>query len=170
MDLKVIMIGMCPYHTAKNGIPVADGLLMGCSKTGILQPSLDKFYDGLKIEFDKQELDIVRNPNVAYLAKGGVLMLNAALTTEINKAGSLIEYLFEHVFQYEDAPIIFLGKDAARYKKLVGPMKWSFVLPHPASAAYKQSDWDTEGVFTKVNKLIKEYNNYEIQWLDIMPF
>ena len=177
-DLKVIMIGMCPYHTAKNGVPVADGLLMGCSKTGQLQPSLDKFYDGLKTEFETKEIDFVRNPDVSYLAKQGVLMLNAALTTEINKAGShiaiwkpLIEHLFEHVFQYEDAPVVFLGKDAARYKKLIGPMKWSFVLSHPASAAYKQSDWDTEGIFTKVNKLIKEHNNYEIDWLDlILPF
>ena len=176
-ELKVIMIGMCPYHTAKNGVPVADGLLMGCSKTKQLQPSLEKFYDGLKTEFDRKEIDFIRNPDVSYLANQGVLMLNAALTTEINKAGShiaiwkpLIEHLFEHVFQYEGAPVIFLGKDAARYSKLVGPMKWSFVLSHPASAAYKQSDWDTEGIFTKVNKLIKEYNNYEINWLDDMPF
>ena len=177
-DLKVIMIGMCPYHTAKNGIPVADGLLMGCSKTGQLQPSLEKFYGGIENElYEGLSVDTMRSPDVSYLAKQGVLMLNAALTTEINKAGShianwkpLIEYLFEHVFQYEGAPVIFLGKDAARYRKLIAPFKWCFTVSHPASAAYKQCDWDTEGVFGKVNKIIKENNNYEIQWLEKLPF
>ena len=32
-DLKVVMMGMCPYHTFKYDEPVADGLLMGCSVT-----------------------------------------------------------------------------------------------------------------------------------------
>jgi uracil-DNA glycosylase len=172
------MIGMCPYHTAKNGTPVADGLLMGCSVTKQLQPSLEKFYRGIEIELHNGlELTAMNPPDVSYLAKQGVLMLNAALTTEINKAGShielwkpFIEYLFENVFQYEDAPIIFLGKDAGRYKKLVAPFKWSFVLTHPASAAYKQCDWDTEGAFGKVNKILEENKNCKIQWLDILPF
>lgn len=177
-DLKVIMIGMCPYHTAKNGTPVADGLLMGCSVTQQLQPSLEKFYKGIEIELHNGlELNAMNGADVIYLARQGVLMLNAALTTEINKAGShiaiwkpFIEYLFENVFQYEDAPIVFLGKDAGRYQKLVAPFKWSFVLTHPASAAYKQSDWDTEGVFGKVNNILKDNNKKEIQWLDVVPF
>jgi uracil DNA glycosylase len=49
-DLKLIMVGMCPYHSTKKGQCVADGLLMGCSTTGVLQPSLQKFYDGIEKE------------------------------------------------------------------------------------------------------------------------
>jgi uracil-DNA glycosylase len=173
-DVKVVMIGMCPYHTERNGEPVADGLLMGCSKTGKLQPSLEQFYGGLERElYDGLNLRYDKTPDVSYLAKQGVLMLNAALTTEINKAGShialwepLVKYLFEYVFQYEGAPIVFLGKDAAKYKKLVSPLSWSFVVTHPASAAYKQTEWDTEGVFGKVNKILKDNNNFTIGWLD----
>ena len=91
-DLKVVMIGMCPYHTAKNGIPVADGLLMGCSVTQQLQPSLEKFYGGLEKELaNGLDLRMPKSPDVSYLTRQGVLMLNAALTTEINKAGSHIE-------------------------------------------------------------------------------
>jgi uracil DNA glycosylase len=70
------------------------------------------------------------------------------------------------VFQYEGAPIVFLGKDAAKYKKLVSPLSWSFVVTHPASAAYKQTEWDTEGVFGKVNRILKDNNNFTISWLD----
>lgn len=172
-DLKVVMMGMCPYHTAINNVPVADGLLMGCSVTGKLQPSLEQFYGGIERElYNGLNLYYVKNPDVSYLAKQGVLMMNAALTTEINKAGSHIaiwEPFIKHFFsciETEGAPIIFLGKDAAKYKKYVGPFKWSFVVSHPASASYKNTEWDTEGTFGKVNKILKDNNNFNINWLD----
>ena len=176
-NLKVVMMGMCPYHTFKNGEPVADGLLMGCSVTGNLQPSLEKFYEGLELElYNGLKLDYRKNPHVDYLANQGVLMFNAALTTEANKAGSHIaiwepftKYVFENIINYTGVPIIFLGKDAAKYERYTAPMSWTFTVAHPASAAYKQSDWDTEGTFSKVNKILRQNNNFEIDWLDILP-
>ena len=172
-ELKVVLMGMCPYHTAINDVPVADGLLMGCSVTGKLQPSLEQFYGGIERELHNGlNLYYTKNPDVSYLAKQGVLMMNAALTTEINKAGSHIalwEPFIKHFFsciETEGAPIIFLGKDAAKYKKYVGPFKWSFVVSHPASASYKNTEWDTEGTFGKVNKILKDNNNFQINWLD----
>jgi len=177
-DLKMVMVGMCPYHTLKNGSPIAEGLLMGCSTTGILQPSLAKFYDGIEKElYQGLNLTILKNPDVTYLAKQGVLMYNAALTTEINKAGSHIDiwepftkYLFEEVLATTGVPVVFLGKDAAKYKKYVAPFTWEFTMSHPASASYKQTDWDTEGTFTKINKLLKENNNLAIDWMLDTPF
>jgi len=176
-DLKVVMMGMCPYHTAKNGEFVADGLLMGCSNTNALQPSLEKFYDALEKEIHNGlNLKRIKSPDVAYLANQGVLMVNAALTTEINKAGSHIalwepftKYLFEHVLDTAGVPVIFLGKDAAKYERYVAPFTWTFTLSHPASAAYKQTDWDSEGVFTKVNQILMNNNNYKIIWLNEEP-
>lgn len=177
-DLKVVMIGMCPYHTFYNGLPVADGLLMGCSVTDKLQPSLEKFYEGLEDELhDGLNLKYNKLADVSYLAKQGVLMFNAALTTEVNKAGSHIEiwepftkYVMEEILSVTGVPTIFLGKDAAKYEKYTNPFAWNFVLSHPASAAYKQSKWDTEGTFTKVNKILKDNNGYEIMWLYNVPF
>jgi uracil-DNA glycosylase len=176
-NLKVVMIGMCPYHTFKNGEPVADGLLMGCSTTGIAQPSLEQFYDALERElYDGLNLHAPKSPDVSYLAKQGVLMYNAALTTEMNKAGSHIgnwepftKYLLENVLDTSGAIYIFLGKDAARYERYLPPMSWSFTLSHPASASYKRTEWDTEGVFKKVNQILKQNNNFEIDWLDVEP-
>jgi uracil DNA glycosylase len=99
-------------------------------------------------------------------------MVNAALTTEMNKAGSHIKlwepftkYLLEEVLAPTGVPYIFLGKDASVYQKYLPPFSWSFVTSHPASASYKQTDWDTEGVFTKVNKILKDNNNFSIDWL-----
>ena len=172
-DLKVVMIGMCPYHTFKDGSPVADGLLMGCSNTGKLQPSLEKFYEGVEKElFGGLNLKYEKLADVSYLAKQGVLMFNAALTTEMNKAGSHIDiwepftkYVLEEIVTPAGVPTMFLGKDASRYEKYTSPFAWNFVLSHPASAAYKQSDWDTEGKFGMVNKVLKDNNNYQIMWL-----
>jgi len=174
-ELKVVLMGMCPYHTFKNGEPVADGLLMGCSTTGYPQPSLDKFYDAMEKEFHNGlNLKRHKDPDVSYLAKQGVLMLNAALTVEMNKAGSHSDiwepftvYLLEHVLDTSGVPFIFLGKDAAKYERYIPPFTWSFTVSHPASASYKQTDWETDGVFKKVNEILKQNNNFEIGWLNI---
>jgi uracil-DNA glycosylase len=172
-ELKLVMMGMCPYHTMKNGEYVADGLLMGCSVTNYPQPSLEQFYGGIEEElFNGLNLKFYKKPDVSYLAHQGILMVNAALTTEINKAGSHIalwepftKYLLEHVLETTGVPILFLGKDAAKYERYVAPFTWTFTLSHPASAAYKGSQWDTEGVFGKINKLLKDNNNHQITWL-----
>ena len=176
-ELKVVLMGMCPYHTTtRDGQPVADGLLMGCSTTGRLQPSLEQFYGGVERElFNGLNLAYDKNPDVSYLAKQGVLMFNAALTTEINKAGSHIalwEPFVKHFFEaieVEGVPVIFLGKEAGKYAKYTPPLSWAFTVPHPASASYKNTEWNTEGVFGKVNKILKYKNNFYINWLDEHP-
>jgi uracil-DNA glycosylase len=178
-DLKVVMMGMAPYHTLKNNAPVADGLLMGCSITEQLQPSLEQYYTAVEKEFsDGLNLEMIKSPDVSYLAQQGVLMLNASLTVEINKAGShmdvwepFIKYLFEEVINHLGVPILFLGKDAAKYKKYTGIFAHVFELSHPASASYKGTDWDTEGVFSKIDILLEENNGFTVQWLPIdVPF
>lgn len=177
--LKVVMVGMAPYHTLKNGSPVADGLLMGCSTTNMLQPSLEKFYKAVEVEnYDGLCAYCNKtNPDVSYLAHQGVLMFNASLTTEINKAGSHIDlwepftkYVFEEILATTGAPVIFLGKDASKYAKYVPPFTWSFTTSHPASAAYRNTDWDSGQVFKMVNKVLNDNNGEEISWLDGTPF
>jgi len=177
--MKVVLLGMCPYHTQLNGLPVADGLLMGCSVTDKLQPSLEQFYNAVEKDCYKGlNLKYKKTPNVTYLAEQGVLMLNAALTTEINKAGShlkiwetFIKYVFENAIAPSRVPVVFLGKEASKFKRYMPPLTWSFELSHPASASYKNADWDSEGVFTKVNRVLKDENKLEIYWLDEdLPF
>ena len=161
-------------------MPIADGLLFGCSTTGKLQPSLSNFYDEIERSVYKGLcLEGEKSPDVTFLAHQGVLMFNASLTTEMNKAGShmelwepFIKYIFEEILSIERVPIIFLGKDAAKFKKYIPATLSTFEVSHPASAAYKNEEWDSGGVFLKVNKLIKDYNNYNINWLDFdaIPF
>ena len=172
-EVKVIIVGMCPYHVLRSGVPVADGLLMGCSTTGALQPSLEQFYGGIERElYNGFALDRAKDPDVSYLAHQGVLMYNAALTTEVNKAGAHLDlwepfndYLFTNVFAFSGIPTIFLGKEASKVRRYLTGFDWQFPISHPASASYRNGEWSTEGVFKRVNTLIKENNGYTIDWL-----
>ena len=67
---------------------------------------------------------------------------------------------------YTGIPIIFLGKEAAKYERFVTPFTHTFVLDHPAYAARTHSEWETKGVFKKVNQIIWENNKFKIDWLD----
>jgi len=172
-EVKFVMVGICPYHTFKNDLPVADGLLMGCSITEYMQPSLINLYKAFENEFHRGlNLSYDPSPDVTYLAKQGVLMLNVALTTEKNKAGSHIKvwesftkYLFEEVLNPLGVPVLFLGTDAYKYKRYTGIFSHVFKVSHPASASYKGVEWNSEGVFEKIDTLIYENNGYSISWL-----
>lgn len=188
-DVKVILCGFCPYHTFAGWsnrflpnanvdnpskiFPVADGLALSCSSTGRLQPSLEQFYTGLENDIGKGlVLGMNRDPDLSYLAHSGVLLLNTALTTEEGKPGShlalwdgFMKYLFEEVLVTNGVPIILLGKEAAKLKRYIMPFTWIFELSHPASASYNNTQWSSEGVFSKVNELIKGTNNNEIKWI-----
>ena len=175
-QIKVIMVGMCPYHNFRDDVPVADGLLMGCIITDYVQPSLEKFYRGIEIDlFNGLAVNHSGTPDVSYLAKQGVLMLNIALTVEANKPGShteiwepFMKYLFQEVFDVIRVPIIFLGKEAASIEKYVDPFTWIFKVSHPASAAYSGTEWNPEGVFKKVQNIIYDMNAHQVNWLDII--
>lgn len=173
-DCKVVLVGMCPYHSAYNHVLIADGLAMSCSITGKLQPSLEKFYEGIENEvYNGLALDRIKNPDLKYLAKQGVFLFNAALTTEFNKAGShqeiwepFTKYVISEALGYTGIPIIFLGKEAAKYERFVTPFTHTFVLDHPAYAARTHSEWETKGVFRKVSDIIWQNNRFKINWLD----
>lgn len=176
-EMKVVLLGMCPYHTLMDGLPVADGLLMGCSVTGRLQPSLEQFYNALEQDlYNGLNLRAHKHPDVSYLAQQGVLMLNAALTTEINKAGShlkiwepFIKHVFENAIAPSGVPVVFLGKEASKFKRYMAPLTWSFELSHPASASYKNVQWSSEKVFSKLNRMMIDEKKQLINWMDEDP-
>ena len=172
-NLKVVILGMGPYHTFKDGKPVASGILMDCSITGKLQPSLEMFFQAIEKEvYEGRIQGYIRDANLSYLCEQGVLMSNVSLTCEKNKAGSHIsiwepftKYLLSEVLYGTGVPIVFLGKEASVFKKYVAPFTWTFEVSHPASAAYTHTEWDSEGLFLKLSKILKDSNNEEIEWL-----
>jgi uracil-DNA glycosylase len=188
-DVRTVLAGFCPYHTFAGWsdkflpnadmnrpskiYPIADGLMMSCSITKRLQPSLEQFYNALETDIGKGlQLNMVKDPDLSYLAHEGVLLLNSALTVEEGKPGShqeiwepFMKFLFEEVFTTNGIPIVLLGREAQKLKRYIMPFTWIFELSHPASAAYTNSQWDSKGTFTAVNKILKENNNTTITWI-----
>lgn len=177
-DVKVVMMGQAPYNSLRNGEIVADGLLMGCSLTDHIQPSLSQFYQGVEDElYDGLRLDLYKGPDLTYLAKQGVLMWNASLTTLIGEAGSHMElwqpftkYVIEEILNTMGIPFILLGREAQNFEGIIHERNRVFSLSHPASASYKKEQWSSGQTFTEVNKIIKDNNNFEIEWIDKLPF
>lgn len=177
-DLKLVICGICPYHTfTKEGLPIADGVCMSSRHQSKPQPSLDKFYSEIERVYEYENMK--RLTDLKYLAEQGILMLNAALTVEKDKALSMnklwepfTKYLFEEVISITGVPVIFLGKESHKFSKFLAPMQWNFQLSHPASAAYNHTDWNSEGVFNKIDRIIKDANRETIEWNidNILPF
>lgn len=173
-EIQLLIVGICPYHTFRNNLPIADGLLMSCSVNDYLQPSLDQWYKALEHDYYNGVCaSCIKNPDLTYLANQGVLLLNAGLTVAISKPGShnqiweaFMKYLFEEVLDTLHAPIVFLGKEASKLKKYVAPFTWTFEISHPASAAYKGVEWESEGVFKKIDKILMDTNGTRINWFD----
>ena len=168
-ELKAIIIGISPYHSLYKGTPVSDGLLMSCSVTGKLQPSLEKWYDALEKEYNDE---VVREPNLDYLAKQGLLMLNIGLTCEAMKPAShsalwepFMKFLFEEVIVTTGTPVVFLGKESLKVERYLSPFTWIFKLSHPAAASYSGGQWDSEGMFLNVNRVLMDNNKQNINWL-----
>lgn len=172
-DLKVIIVGMAPYHTFYNNIPIADGLALSCGITKRLQPSLDQWYNACEKDIGRGlELNMIKDPDLTFLARQGCLLINAGLTVSKGKPGNMndlwepfMKFLFEEVFTTNGIPVVLLGREAQKLKRYIMPFTWIFELSHPASAAYTNSQWDSKGTFTAVNKILKENNNTTITWI-----
>ena len=168
-DLKVVIIGQDPYPWLYKNHPdgtIADGIAFSCSNSMKVQPSLQYIFDAL----GKSEED--RNPDLRYLANQGVLLLNSALTVEVNKPGThyhiwkpFINIVIDTInFNKSDIIYILLGKVAHQYEDIISDKNIVLKASHPASAAYNKGIWDCNDVFNKTNEHLKEKNKTIIQW------
>lgn len=177
-ELKCVIMGYCPYHTIRNGVSVADGLMSSCGRTRVLQPSLEQIYGAWEEEFnDGLCLECEKEPDLGYLARQGVLLFNSALTTRAGVAGAHQElwepftaYILREVVSVTGVPVVLLGQQAREFGGLFPASYPLFELSHPASASYKKEKWNSKGVFGQVNKIIQDANGEEIMWLNMAPF
>ena len=175
-NVRLIIVGMCPYHSLKNGESIADGLALSCGITKYPQPSLDFFTRAIEKElYNDLCLPCIKNPDLTYLAnKEGVLLLNAGLTTEAGFAGvhnklwePFMKYLFENVLDVMGIPILLLGKDAQKLEKYIAPFNTIIRVSHPASAAHSNlGEWNSESCFKQIETILKHKNNETINWFD----
>ena len=167
--LKVIIIGQDPYPY----INVADGLAFSCSMTDKVQPSLKNIFAAIDSTVYPQQT-IEHNPNLTRWANQGVLLLNSALTCQVDKIGShynvwkeFIAYTMD-ILNYTDSGLIFvlMGKQAQELESMIGEHHHVIKVSHPASAAYTKTTWDCSDMFNEINKIINGQNGpeFKITW------
>lgn len=168
-DLKVVIIGQDPYPWLYKNHPdgtVADGLAFSCGNSMKIQPSLEYIYNAM----GKEPED--RNPDLKYLAEQGVLLLNSALTVEVNKPGThytiwkpFINIVIDTInYNKSDIVYILLGKVAQQYEDVIDDNNLILKASHPASAGYNKGVWNCEDVFNRANNYLQEKGKTIIQW------
>ena len=184
--LSVVIIGMEPYSTTKQGNVIADGMAFSNSYTGKrygIQPSLRYFWKGIANDLGYKEY--TKEPNLAFLALQGVLLLNTSLTVEMSSIGSHLKlkkdqfptsnlweefqkFLLKEVLgTYTGMVYILMGKNAQSLERYINPDEnHIFKTEHPSYAARQEnSEWDAGKVFSKTNRVLKDNNIEEIHWI-----
>ena len=167
-DVKVVIIGQDPYPQ----LGVADGLAFSCSKKGkaekslqyILKQTIGGFEETGKVMYTPEQCDLRR------WANQGVLLLNTALTVQIGKIGShytiwsgFINALLQELNKRDDLVIALLGKKAEEYEMILSN-NTIFKVTHPASAAYRGGEWNSNDLFNKINEQLKLKGKSSINW------
>ena len=169
-NLKVVMLGQDPYP--QKG--VATGILFG-NKEGTrdkdLSPSLQIIKEAA-INFEIPHNCIIFDSTLESWAKQGILMINSALTVEMNKIGShvmlwrpFIASLLKKLSE-NDTGIIYVlfGKQAQTFKPYINK-QFNTVLEenHPAYFA-RTGEAMPHTVFEQISKLTKEMYGMPITW------
>jgi len=168
-DLKIIMIGQDPYPH----FGVADGIAFSCGLTQKPQPSLKNMFEAIE-ETVYQGYPTYQDPDLTRWANQGVLLLNSALTTQIDKVGThydiwkdFIMYVLD-MLSLTNSGLIFmlLGAKAQELESFIGQNHYILKVSHPASAAYTKTVWDCNDIFNKANEILAKNNGpqYKINW------
>lgn len=168
--LKVVMLGqdLCPQKG------VATGILFG-NKKGTrdedLSPSLQIIKEAA-INFEIPHNCIIFDPTLESWAKQGILMINSALTVEMNKVGShvmlwrpFIASLLKKLSENETGIIyVLFGKQAQTFKPYINK-QFNTVLEenHPAYFA-RTGEAMPHTVFEQISKLTKGMYGMPITW------
>ena len=165
-NTKVVIVGQDPYH----GENQAHGLSFSVQKGIKLPPSLQNIYKELESDLGiKPRLD----GDLTGWAKQGVLLLNAVLTVEKDKAGShrnlgwelLTDYIIK-VLNKKDTSVVFIlwGNFAKEKAKLItNPKHFIIISPHPSPfSAY--SGFFGSNPFSKTNNYLAKNNLTPIDW------
>lgn len=165
-DVKVVILGQDPYH----GVGEANGLAFAVSNGIKLPPSLKNIYKELYNDLGIKPSTV---GNLECWAKEGVLLLNAVLTVEKDKAAShknigweiFTDSIIKKINEKEE-PVVFIlwGNFAKSKKNLITNSKHLVIEsshPSPFSANY---GFLGSKPFSRTNKFLKDNNIKEIDW------
>lgn len=165
-DTKVVIVGQDPYH----GEHQAHGLSFSVQKGVKLPPSLQNIFKELESDLGiKPSLD----GDLTNWAKQGVLLLNAVLTVEKDKAASHRNLGWELFTDYiiktlnkKDEPVVFIlwGNFAKEKAKLINnPKHYVIMSPHPSPFSAYNGFFGSKP-FSKTNEFLLKNNLKPIDW------
>lgn len=164
---KVVILGQDPYH----GPGQAHGLCFSVPKGVPHPPSLINIFK--ELEKDVQ-IPYPKSGNLSPWAKQGVLLLNATLTVQANKAGShqgkgwekftdqVINILSNN---YKNIVFLLWGSYAKQKIKIINREK-HFVLTsgHPSPLSANRGYWFGNSHFSKTNDYLTSKGKKPIDW------
>ena len=169
-NLKVVMLGQDPYP--QKG--VATGLLFGNKKEvdeENLSPSLQIVKEAA-INLEIPHKSIIFDQTLESWVRQGILMINTALTVEMNRIGShvmlwrpFVANLLKKLSENETGIIyVLFGKQAQTFKPYINK-QFNIILEenHPAYFARTETKMPST-VFNQISKLTKDKYGIPITW------
>ncbi len=165
-DIKVVIIGQDPYH----GENQAEGLCFSVKKGIPKPPSLVNIFKELH---DDLGYDIPKNGSLVDWTKEGVLLLNAVLTVEKDKAASHRSRGWEtftdeviKVVNKKDTPVVFIlwGSYARSKKELITNDKHLIIESAHPSPLSAYNGFFGSHPFSKTNNFLIEHGIKPINW------
>ena len=169
-NLKAVMLGQDPYP--QKG--VATGLLFGNKKEvdeENLSPSLQIVKEAA-INLEIPHKSIIFDQTLESWARQGILMINTALTVEMNRIGShvmlwrpFVANLLKKLSENETGIIyVLFGKQAQTFKPYINK-QFNIILEenHPAYFARTETKMPST-VFNQISKLTKDKYGIPITW------
>lgn len=168
-DVKVVIIGQDPYHEPGQAMGLSFSVPSGIK----VPPSLVNIYKEIQKEYDTT-FDI-SSGDLTYLAKQGVLMVNAILTVRkgMPMSHNIPEYkmFFKDVLEVLDKqyrPMVFMlwGGPARKFKNwLHNPDHLVLESNHPSPLSANRGGWFNNNHFRTANEYLKKNGLKPIDWI-----
>lgn len=170
-DCKVIFVGQDPYP--QKG--VATGILFGNNTTedSILSPSLQVIKEAV-INYEVPHYNVKFDNSLESWARQGILMINSALTVEMNKIGShtmlwrpFISKLLTNLSNRENGLIyVLFGKQAQTFKPYINST-FNTILEEKHPAYYSRTNKSMSNtIFKQIDKLLNDKYGEKIIWYE----
>lgn len=166
-QLKVVILGQDPYH----GYGQANGLAFSVNDNVAFPPSLVNIFKEIESDLN---LPIPPSGNLIRWAQQGVLLLNATLTVEANKAGShqkkgweiFTDAVIERVSQEKEGLVFLLWGGYAKKKvKLINSTKHHVLTSgHPSPLSANRGFWFGNKHFSQTNTILIQQGSKPINW------
>ena len=179
-DLKVIIIGQDPYHQKGQ----ANGLAFSVEEGVKIPPSLRNILKKIQLEYT--QIRPIKNGDLTYLAKQGVLLINRTLTVRDSQANShqkiwnkftphlIKEILLANREKNNSIVLLLWGNNAMKVlKDMDGDMEVKkkaiafhhiFMSCHPSPLSAMRGKWFNNEHFTRTNAYLESLGKEKIEW------